>query len=90
MLDPAPGPGFFCRGETMDKPPVSLHAAARSAADRLSRRSRRTEQAALRSRPLSTASRALRKAERAGPLGPYETAYDVTIGYADERAIIQP
>jgi hypothetical protein len=91
MLDPAPGPGFFRGGGTMTKPPIPpLHGAARFPADRPSRRSRRTEQAALRSRPLSTASRALRNAERSGPLGPYETAYEVEIGYADGRAIVQP
>jgi hypothetical protein len=74
----------------MTKPPVPFQAGARLPADRLSRRTRRTEQAALRSRPLSTASRAIRNAGRSGPLGPYETEYEVAIGYADDRPIVQP
>jgi hypothetical protein len=46
--------------------------------------------AAARRRPLSAASEAHSRMNDERALGPYETSYDVSRGYALERTIIQP
>jgi len=53
------------------------------------RRNGRGGYAASRKRPLSIASRTI-AVGREQPLGPYETRYDIRIGYELERNLIRP